>query len=203
MIRKTGIFLAVIFFLILWSEKFDWLAFMEKTLVVSDPLQKVDVLIVPSGSSMEERIRYAAKLYREGYSAVMLLAGHMTLQEETGIDLMKVYAMKLGVPENAILRESNSETTWENALASRKLLQKQNCRAILIVTSPQHTKRAKMLFRKVFSVDISVAVSSVELPPTKEPWYSNDARLRAAVHEYLSFAWFYLTGQSARGGDWG
>lgn len=193
------IFLAAVLVL---GLRWDWLALMEKTLVVSDPLKKADVIVVPSGSSTEERISYAAQLYREGYAPVVLLAGHMALQEETGIDLMKVYSVKLGVKETDILREPDSDTTWMNAVKSWKVLRPRQIHSILIVTSPHHTRRAKMLFERVFPKSIEIRVAAEALPAAQKPWYRNESRVRSAIHEYLSFIWFYAVGEKSGTEDW-
>lgn len=58
---------------------------------------------------------------------------------------MKRLAQRLGVPEKAILIEGQSRTTYENALATKRLLGQTS---ILLVTSARHISRALGLFRK-------------------------------------------------------
>jgi uncharacterized SAM-binding protein YcdF (DUF218 family) len=58
---------------------------------------------------------------------------------------MKRLARRLGVPEEAILIEDQSKTTYENALATKRLI---GSAPILLVTSASHIPRALGLFRK-------------------------------------------------------
>lgn len=192
----TGIFLLAVFAV----PRVNWLWVMEKTLIVQDPLKKADYLIVPSGAYVEERIEEAARLYHKGYAPRVLLTGHMALNEETGVDVMKLYAVKLGIPENVISREPHSDVTWANAVECWKLLKNEKIHSILIVTSPHHTRRARLLYRKAFAKTIDVRVAHPEIQPSSLPWYRNDVRLRSAFHEYLSFIWLYAAHSGPQGG---
>lgn len=58
---------------------------------------------------------------------------------------MKRLARRLGVPEEAILIEDQSRTTYESAVATKRLLGQAS---ILLVTSANHIPRALGLFRK-------------------------------------------------------
>jgi uncharacterized SAM-binding protein YcdF (DUF218 family) len=58
---------------------------------------------------------------------------------------MKRLALQLGVPEDAILAEARSRTTYENAVEVRREL---GNASILLVTSAYHMPRAMSLFRK-------------------------------------------------------
>lgn len=58
---------------------------------------------------------------------------------------MKRLAQRLGVPEEAILIEDQSRTTYENAVATKRLI---GSASILLVTSASHIPRALGLFRK-------------------------------------------------------
>jgi len=58
---------------------------------------------------------------------------------------MKRLARRLGVPDEAILIEDQSRTTYENAVATQRLI---GSASILLVTSASHIPRAVGLFRK-------------------------------------------------------
>ncbi|MGH7205386.1 MAG: YdcF family protein [Nitrospiraceae bacterium] len=58
---------------------------------------------------------------------------------------MKRLARRLGVPDEAILIEDQSRTTYENAVATKRLI---GSASILLVTSASHIPRALGLFRK-------------------------------------------------------
>jgi uncharacterized SAM-binding protein YcdF (DUF218 family) len=58
---------------------------------------------------------------------------------------MKRWAHRLGVPNDAILTEEESRTTYENATGTRRLLGQAS---ILLVSSASHLPRATALFAK-------------------------------------------------------
>jgi uncharacterized SAM-binding protein YcdF (DUF218 family) len=59
--------------------------------------------------------------------------------------VMKRLAVRLGVPEEAVLIENHSRTTYENAVGTRRILGEAS---IVLVTSAVHVPRAAGLFRK-------------------------------------------------------
>ncbi len=202
--KKIGITLFIIFLAVcvirLGITPFFSLA--ERFLVVSEAPQKSDVIVVLSGASLTERIQYAAKLWKEGYAPVLLMSGHILFQKETGIDLMKVYAVQLGVKPEAIIREPDSETTWGNASFSKKIILKKGFHSVLLVTSAHHTRRAKYIFRNTLPPEIKRTVSAEALPPFEAPWWKNDLRLRLMVHEYMSYVWMAFAGISRGDDSW-
>jgi len=58
---------------------------------------------------------------------------------------MKRWALRLGVPESAILIEEKSRTTYENAVQTKAML---GSGRILLVTAAYHLPRAVRLFEK-------------------------------------------------------
>jgi len=59
---------------------------------------------------------------------------------------MKDWAVKLGVPPEAVIIEERARTTYENAVRTRQVLGQTT--SILLVTSAYHIPRATALFRK-------------------------------------------------------
>lgn len=57
---------------------------------------------------------------------------------------MKGLAVRLGVPEQAVLTEQHSRNTYENAIGAKRLLGEAS---ILLVTSASHIPRAVGVFR--------------------------------------------------------
>lgn len=81
----------------------------------------------------------APRLLLTGGDATILRNGPRVSHE------MKRWALRLGVPESAILIEENSRTTYENAVQTKALL---GSGRILLVTSAYHLPRAVNLFKK-------------------------------------------------------
>lgn len=87
-------------------------------------------------------------LYRQGFAPRLLFAGGDASIFGRGTEesvVMKSLALRLGVPEPAVMVENRSRNTYENAVETRKILGEAS---VLLVTSAVHIPRATGLFRK-------------------------------------------------------
>jgi uncharacterized SAM-binding protein YcdF (DUF218 family) len=172
---------------------FFWNA-AESWLVRIDAPQKSDLIVVLSGSSVQDRLNQAAQLYHEGFAPKVLLSGHMVLEQETGISLMETYLIQLGVPKMFIEREGHSETTWQNVEELAKIVKRDHVQSVLAVTSAQHTRRTRVLLQKALPSSVRILVNAKELEPVRGSWFQEEERARFVIHEYLSFLWGMLYG---------
>jgi len=95
-----------------------------------------------------ERTICGADLFAQGLAPrVVLTGGDATVFGPGPIEAveMKRLALRLGVPEVAIVLEDRSRTTYENAVGVKRIL---GDASILLVTSASHMSRAMGLFRK-------------------------------------------------------
>ena len=60
---------------------------------------------------------------------------------------MKALLLRLGVPDEAIVMETQSRNTAENALYTGEILRERGFARVLLVTSALHMPRAMKLFR--------------------------------------------------------
>jgi len=171
-----------------------WAPLIARFLIVSEALQRSDVIIIPSGTEDGGRIRYGASLYRKGFAPKILLSGSSYLVEETGIDLMKVYALSLGVRERDIWVDHDSGSTVENALFAKRIAEKNKCQSVLVVTSPTHSRRARVVFNKIFQKEISVRVSCDPSTLDVKRWWKVPATAREVAYEYFVFLCYTLFG---------
>ena len=99
-----------------------------------------------------DRVLYAAWLYKQGVAPRILLSGgnidwlggrlHTPAEDMAQLlDLMEV-------PQDAIWMEGESRNTYENAAFSKRILQENNIRSIVLVTSAAHMPRSVMLFEE-------------------------------------------------------
>ncbi|MCG9969031.1 YdcF family protein [Pelotomaculum terephthalicicum JT] len=116
---------------------------MAKLLVVDERPEAVDVLIALSGDS--ERELYAAELYRLGLAPKIIMSGH-----RPGTQKMAIRAVNKGVKEQDIITEDKSENTYENAVYSKEVVLRQNFKSAIIITSPYHMRRTKLVFERIF-----------------------------------------------------
>jgi len=112
-----------------------------------------------------DRVRKAAWLYSAGRVEVIIVSGGRqpwSAFDESEAESIQTLLMEWGVPASAIVLETASRNTRENALFSIPLVQKLACGRPLLVTSAAHMKRSVVAFEKlgmrVFPVSVDVRV---------------------------------------------
>ncbi|OIP75054.1 MAG: hypothetical protein AUK48_08425 [Oscillatoriales cyanobacterium CG2_30_44_21] len=100
-----------------------------------------------------DRILYGSWLYKQGKAPVMIVTGGRTewLGEGGNPESqdMAAIAEMMGVPSSAIIQESQSFNTRDNATNTRQILISRNLSKVLLVTSALHMPRSMEIFRKV------------------------------------------------------
>lgn len=127
-------------------------------LVVEDPLEKAQAIVVLSGA-MPVRAMEAAKLYREGYAPKVWLT-HSTEPGAT-LEAMQIpyvgedsYDLRVlvhqGVPADAIrVLEPPIINTADELAAVSAALEQEKGRTAIIVTSKVHTRRVRVLWHRL------------------------------------------------------
>jgi len=161
-------------------------------LVLNEVPFKADTIIVLSGDDEGQRLRHAFDLYQKGYAKNILLSGGTNLWEETGVDLMERYLVRLGVSPQDVFSEKRSESTVENALYSKQVLEERGLKSALVVTSPPHSRWVSILFKKMFSAQIKVSVNSDPNAFKVEGWWRNTRDRRAVMRELFQIGWYFL-----------
>lgn len=158
---------------------------------VSGEPQKVDAIFLPGGSHPEQP-EYAAELYRQGLTDWIVPSGGVSVKEENGTASAQkrkfIVAIigqtasfyrctrKNGVPQTAIIEESKSGHTRDNAFLSRKAVDEKGImiKSGIIVCKAFHARRCLMLYQMAFpNVDMTVCpVHCYNI--TKENWYTTE-----------------------------
>ncbi|WP_373480162.1 YdcF family protein [Geminocystis sp.] len=133
----------------------------------ADDLPKAEAIVILGGgiksmipprpmidvAEQGDRVIYGAKLYKMGKSSLIIPTGGRipwrggdNLPSEA--DDMTELLFFFGIPESAIIKESNSFNTYDNAVNTRKILEKLNLNRILLVTSAIHMPRSVKIFEK-------------------------------------------------------
>jgi len=104
-----------------------------------------------SGGRPSERLRrrvaLGVALYREGTAPLILMSGGGA-GAITEAAVMRDLAREAGVPETALLLESESRNTFENAAYTARLLHGIGRRRIVLVSDRAHLPRASRMFRR-------------------------------------------------------
>ena len=176
--------------------------FFASPLKISNIPQKADVIVVfgggvgetgSPGKSTIERARYAAILYTQGYSdKILFSSGYTYIYNDA--ENMKLFAMSMGVPEKNILLEQKANSTYENVFFSKKILDQNDYKTILLISSPYNMKRVKLVFDK-----LTRGIKVVYVPVSKSQFYDRSEgkrleQIKAVTHEYLGIIYYYLKG---------
>ena len=73
-------------------------------------------------------------------------------------------------------------------------VEKNECQSVLVVTSPMHSRRTKMVFNKFFPKEISVRVSCDPSTFDVKGWWKIPAKAREVAYEYFVFLCYALFG---------
>lgn len=149
------------------------------------------------------RCLHAAKIYRRSGGCRLVLSGgkvDSAVPGPTVAEGMRRLLVELGIPERDLVLESQSTTTYENAVFTRQLLVEQPAERVLLVTDAASMLRAVKCFAKqdievepapcdhrAAGLDISLAL----LLPSQH----GIAGVNDAAHEWLGLAWYWLRGR--------
>jgi uncharacterized SAM-binding protein YcdF (DUF218 family) len=157
-----------------------------------------DVLIVLAGSTMDGvlgessylRSEYAILAYRQGgFRTVVLSGGGPGSKPESVV--MEDFIACQGVPRSSIFTETRSNSTRENALFSRPLLDNLPGRKVLM-TSDFHMFRAQRVFAK-----LGIDVLPRPIPDAGKlgsTWRGRWPAFLEIVQECAKIAYYYLRG---------
>ncbi len=170
-----------------------WLPAIASFLVVSDGLARADYVVPLAGDL--ERVTSAARLYRNGYARKLLLTNLplATPDERTAhLEQVRALALAQGVaPEDIIVVPRFAWSTYGEALRIRSTLARLQGPSLLVVTSPWHTRRSRLVFDALFHDGPNIRVLPVEgtssrsLPGYVQSWWQGRSTAGATASEYL------------------
>jgi uncharacterized SAM-binding protein YcdF (DUF218 family) len=149
---------------------------------------------------VRSRETLAAELYLTQRAPVMVLSGGALEGSIGDTNNMARTLIQNGIPEQAILLETHSQNTFENALLTQKTLSNLEKKRILLVTSALHMPRSMAAFEKQ-----PIEVTAAPLPkqitvPNIRPlhiWQPDNITLEASrsiLKEYLGLFVYWLRG---------
>lgn len=184
----------------------SWIA--ARALIVNVRLERADALVVLSGSSTYiERARWAAMIFKQGRAPRIILtndelqSGYSLAQDRNPffVELAVEELRRAGVPADKIqVIPTPAGNTHDEATLLRDYSMQQDLRALLIVTSPYHTRRALRTFERAFrgsSTRIGVESPPPGLQsPSPARWWLHPLGWKLVPGEYFKliyYAWRY------------
>lgn len=174
-------------------------------LVVSYPPEKSDLIVCMGGNNAVRGLA-TADAYKMGLAPKIyivreeLIDGYHELKQRgiqypESIDLLAMILKGLGVPEEAIIRgDVQSRSTWEEAELVKALAERMNYRSIILITSPTHTRRTYLTFRKVMD-EKSYRLFIVPSPYSEfkpDTWWQSRRHAREVLWEYQKLLYYTL-----------
>ncbi|SOC37720.1 DUF218 domain-containing protein [Salinicoccus kekensis] len=126
----------LLFIIIVFIESFDHN-------VNEDPVP-ADVIIMLGGDD-QGRLKKAAELYHEGYADYVMISPLMS----EFYSQSREFANALGIPDTAIIAETEATSTYTNAVLTLEMMEKLGLESALVVTSDFHMKRSRLSFERV------------------------------------------------------
>jgi len=104
---------------------------------------------------------------------------------------MQQQAISLGLPEDVIVLEDQSNSTLDNALFTKQILESQEIKSIILVTSAYHSRRAKRIFNDVFADNVEISVKPAQPINNPHAWlfYSDEAYV--VGYEYWNWTGYW------------
>ena len=216
--RRNGFLVAIVVVnLLLWLSATPWLSRNTQSLLEhragglsAESLPRADAIVVLGGalsppepaaadanlSAAADRLVYATRLYKLGKAPVVLISGGNA--DGTGAaNAESVHAAELlgewGIPASAILTETESINTYENAVYSKLMLDQHGLKTVLLVTSAMHMPRALATFRSA-GIEATPAATDFEAsgsgPSGLANWAADPAALAVTtktLKEYVGW----------------
>jgi uncharacterized SAM-binding protein YcdF (DUF218 family) len=204
-ILKWLVFLFIIIYFLVLFFHVPLLTGLGRYLVIENTPEKSDLIVCMAGGNIERGLA-TADAYKEGLSSNIYISKEKLpdgykLLEEKGIDypeegeLLEGLLLDLGVPESAIIRGNlEADNSWDEARLIRDEVDKRGFKSIIIITSPTHSRRSWLTFRKVFEgTNVRVlSLSSKYSGFRPEGWWKDRSYLRDVLIEYEKLIYYIL-----------
>jgi uncharacterized SAM-binding protein YcdF (DUF218 family) len=164
-LRRSRQALLAVMLLVLWITATPifsaWLNWHTATACSRDERKndsQSDAIILLGGTPIS-RILHALALYQDGKAPLIVITGGNLPWQDTGTSEAQRVAnrlVKLGAPRSALILETKSRNTRENAVGTSAIFTKRGWKKGLLVTSSTHMPRALAAFRKA-GIEVAAA----------------------------------------------
>ena len=207
--KKTAILIAVLVvlltgLLLIMRNAGTWL-------VKNDPPEHADAMVLLMGS-IPDRVLQAADVYRQGFAPKLIIVQESMDSyrklEERGVHFENTTqqcfktAVQLGIPaSDIVILPGDARSTQQEARIVREYIHLHpEITSITLVTSPDHTRRASMIFEKAFSkqnMPVTVHCSPSKYSSyTGIGWWKSKEGIQTVLMEYLKIGNFlFLEGR--------
>ena len=186
----------ILFLLLTLTYQF-WLTKLATFLIFQTDISPSDVIIVLSGRT--DRFKHGVRLYKQGYAENI-----MVCSDTISLNLAKVHldweeiireaVRREGIPERDLLIVGIVTSTYDEACLTKNIMLKKNFKSAIVVSSPYHMRRVRMIFEKIYKGSgISLYYSPVEESKFQvEKWWTREGELVTVVNEYIKLVLYWI-----------
>ena len=188
-------------------DKLRYLKDISNFVFIKNDLEEADIIFIPGGT-YPEVAEEAAKLYKRGYSKLILPSGGYSIKKEsfTGPSVKKeIYNKNYrteweflrdvlvinGVKEKCILKEDKATFTYENAIFSKKITDSLGIKInkAIICCKSYHARRCLMYYETLYK-DTKFIIHPVDIDNiTKDNWYKTEKGINFVLGELERYGW--------------
>jgi len=197
-------FLIVVFSLVLlgvlsYTYRANVLRWFATSLIVEDPLQKVDALVVLSGGGYD-RGNEAVKIIHAGYvNKVICTGGNPVIELRVfGIDTLEsdmtvANLRRQGIPDSIIETLHNGTSTKEESEMISRYCHQHQIKKLMVLSSKLHTHRVQEVFKnKLKKQGVEVIVRGAPNSRFDElKWWQDEDGLIAVNNEWIKRFYYW------------
>jgi uncharacterized SAM-binding protein YcdF (DUF218 family) len=153
-----------------------------------------DFQVVLGGDS-GDRVLTAATNYQRGVAPYVVLVG----LEHSPVEVRPYYVhwrtnllVDRGVPRERIFLDSESTSSWEEAVNTLKLMRSKGWNHVVVVSDPYHMRRLSWIWSRVFR-DSGLEYTLVSSRPDywkPDAWWRNERSGAMVIMEYIKLAYY-------------
>ena len=183
---------SVILFLII-IFKSPLVPFFGNFLVVQDEIKSAEMMVVFSGDgennyhnlSFQKRIVDIKNIKTKYTDIKITLTGRAAIYREA--DIIKTLLISEGIKkEDIIVMRDDPYNTYENIKVVSNFLNEKNINNIIFLTSPYHTYRSKLIWKKNFPEVKVIIPKMTDTPKSKLIWGLSYEKIKIIIYEYLA-----------------
>jgi|SRR5579859_430498 len=155
---------------------------------------KADLVVALGGDAGNRAIK-AHELYRDGYAPFVLLTGIEGGDPQTRpyyLNWRASFLVARGVPQEAILIDSISANSWEEAANTRRLMDSRAWARVLVVSDPPHLRRLDWVWTKAFEGSRKeyrlIAAPMQDWDASR--WWRNEKSAQFVLMEIIKLAYY-------------
>jgi hypothetical protein len=161
-------------------------------LTCREPPAPADAVVLFIGPDYAERRKEASQLVEQGYADLLLISA---LRRALVMADSKLVKAPFYVPASFDRNQYPAfyENTHIEALEARKMMERKSLTSAIMVSSPYHMRRIRIISRQVFPHEKYRLTfrGSRHVRPDRFPAQFTPARMKQVLVEYIKIGWFY------------